>query len=227
MDRARLVARAAQPARPASDFQPRDPRRIRRVQSVRARPDRLDVIAEDDRERRLSIEVRPVATNIIRVHIGPGPARPSRLLSPEVPTGAEWALEETASGHGAWKPELGFGRCSGSGALRGGAERPGHPRRVSPFPHWARPRAALADRGAQAARGVVRTRGTLRRAGSSRPGVFFVDGRCLWRTQRPSVQERPPVAEFTRVCGLLRHDRTALLRARPIVYGRLAGNGPG
>ncbi|TMD84386.1 MAG: alpha-xylosidase [Chloroflexi bacterium] len=106
MDRARLVARAAQPARPASDFQPRDPRRIRRVQSVRARPDRLDVIAEDDRERRLSIEVRPVATNIIRVHIGPGPARPSRLLSPEVPTGAEWALEETASGWAVRTSEL-------------------------------------------------------------------------------------------------------------------------
>ena len=66
--------------------------------SVRARPDQLDVIAEDDRERRLPIEVRPVAPHIVRLHIGPGPARPSRLLAAEAPARAEWALEETATG---------------------------------------------------------------------------------------------------------------------------------
>src|SRR5438552_4713416 len=98
VDRARLVARAAQPARPASDFQPRDARRLQRVRSVRARPDRLDVIAADDRGRPEPIEVRPAAPQIVRLHIGPEPGRASRLLVPEAPSGTDWALEETAVG---------------------------------------------------------------------------------------------------------------------------------
>lgn len=39
-----------------------------------------------------------MAPLMIRLHIGPGPARPSRLLAPEAPIGVEWALEETATG---------------------------------------------------------------------------------------------------------------------------------
>ena len=65
---------------------------------MRARPDRLDVIAEDNRGRPVPIEVRPAAPNIVRLHIGPEPGRASRLLVPEAPSGTDWALEETAVG---------------------------------------------------------------------------------------------------------------------------------
>ena len=39
-----------------------------------------------------------MAPDIVRLHIGAGPARPSRLLAAGAPTGTEWALEETATG---------------------------------------------------------------------------------------------------------------------------------
>jgi alpha-D-xyloside xylohydrolase len=106
VDRARLVARAAQPARPASDFQPRDPRRIQRVAAVRRRAGGLEVSAEDDRGTRVALELRPVAPNIVRVHIGPGATRPSRLLIPEAPTATEWDLAEDAIGWSIRTPQL-------------------------------------------------------------------------------------------------------------------------
>jgi alpha-D-xyloside xylohydrolase len=96
VDPARLVA--ARPARPASDFLPRDPHAIRRVRSATRRRDRLELAAEDDRGARVAIELRPVAPDIIRLHIGAGAARPSRLLVPEAPARTEWELNETAQG---------------------------------------------------------------------------------------------------------------------------------
>src|SRR5207247_6861257 len=66
--------------------------------TFRARPDLLDSTAEDDQALRLPIEVRPVAPNIVRLHIGPGQARASRLLIPEAPSRADWTLEETSAG---------------------------------------------------------------------------------------------------------------------------------
>ena len=102
MDPARLVA--ARPARPASDFLPRDPHAIRRVRAATRRGDRLDLAAEDDRGARVAIELRPVAPNTIRVHIGGGAARPSRLLVPEAPPRVDWDLEETGLG---WSVSIG------------------------------------------------------------------------------------------------------------------------
>ncbi len=96
MDPARLVA--ARPARPASDFLPRDPRAIRQVRTATRRGDRLELATEDDRGARVAIEVRPVATDIIRLHVGAGAARPSRLLVPEAPTLVDWDLKETGAG---------------------------------------------------------------------------------------------------------------------------------
>jgi alpha-D-xyloside xylohydrolase len=96
VDPARLVA--ARPARPASDFLPRDPHAIRRVRTAARRRDRLELAAEDDRGARVAIEIRPVATNIIRLHIGGGADRPSRLLVPDAPTRVDWQLEETGAG---------------------------------------------------------------------------------------------------------------------------------
>lgn len=98
MDRARLVTPAAQPARPASDFQPRDPRRIQRVAGIQRRADRLELKAEDDRGARLAIELHPVAPNIIRLHIGPGASRPSRLLVPNAPSATSWELRDDDAG---------------------------------------------------------------------------------------------------------------------------------
>jgi alpha-D-xyloside xylohydrolase len=47
---------------------------------------------------RVAVEIRPVAANIIRLHIGGGAERPSRLLVPEAPARADWDLEETSAG---------------------------------------------------------------------------------------------------------------------------------
>jgi alpha-D-xyloside xylohydrolase len=96
VDPARLVA--ARPARPASDFLPRDPHAIRRVRSATRRRDRLELATEDDRGARVAVEIRPVAANIIRLHIGVGADRPSRLLVPDAPSRMEWQLQETEAG---------------------------------------------------------------------------------------------------------------------------------
>jgi alpha-D-xyloside xylohydrolase len=45
----------------------------------------------------LAVHLRPVAPNIIRLHIGPGSQRPSRLVALE-PSGATWSLQATDSG---------------------------------------------------------------------------------------------------------------------------------
>jgi alpha-D-xyloside xylohydrolase len=96
VDRAGLVA--AQPARPLSDFLPKNPRRIERVQRVQKVKDRLKLSAQDDLEASVAIEIVPVASNIVRLHIGPKPARPSRLLSADAPSRSEWTLEELEAG---------------------------------------------------------------------------------------------------------------------------------
>src|SRR5205814_1837864 len=94
VDPARLVA--ARPARPASDFAPRDPRAIANVRSARARRDRVELAAEDDRGGAIPIEIRPVASNIVRLHFGPGATRPSRLLVDDAPSATEWKVNEKA-----------------------------------------------------------------------------------------------------------------------------------
>jgi alpha-D-xyloside xylohydrolase len=96
VDSARLVA--AQPARPASDFLPRDPRSIARVRSVRARDNRVELIAEDDRGAGVPIEIRPVAPNIVRLHFGAGASRPSRLLVDGAPSAADWKIVQNGEG---------------------------------------------------------------------------------------------------------------------------------
>jgi alpha-D-xyloside xylohydrolase len=98
VDQARLVTRAAQPARPASDFLPRDPRRVQRVRTLRPRRDSIEITAEDDRGARVAIEVRPVAPSIIRLHIGAGAARASRLLVADAPASTDWSVDENTSG---------------------------------------------------------------------------------------------------------------------------------
>jgi alpha-D-xyloside xylohydrolase len=104
VDPARLVA--AQPARPASDFLPRDPHAVRRVRTATRRGDRLELVAEDDRGVLVPIQVRPVAPEIIRLHIGAGAGRPSRLLIPQAPTREDWQYEET---HAGWSVSTGAG----------------------------------------------------------------------------------------------------------------------
>src|SRR5207302_8731047 len=104
VDPARLVA--ARPARPASDFAPRDPRAIVAVRSVRARRDRVEVSAEDDRGGVVPIEIRPVAPNIVRLHFGAGPARQSRLLVDDAPSATDWTMSERADGWSVATPSL-------------------------------------------------------------------------------------------------------------------------
>jgi len=65
---------------------------------VKRRGDRLELAAEDDGGAPVAIDIRPVAANIIRLHFGIGPARPSRLLIPAAPTCTDWRLEETGAG---------------------------------------------------------------------------------------------------------------------------------
>jgi alpha-D-xyloside xylohydrolase len=96
VDPARLVA--AKPARPAGDFLPRDPRSIARIRSVRARDNRIDVTAEDDRGTAVPIEIRPVAFNIVRLHFGAGASKQSRLLVDDAPAATDWQTENRADG---------------------------------------------------------------------------------------------------------------------------------
>src|SRR5947207_13819815 len=44
---------------------------------LRARGDRVEISAEDDRRGVVPIEIRPVAPNIVRLHFGPGATGPS------------------------------------------------------------------------------------------------------------------------------------------------------
>jgi alpha-D-xyloside xylohydrolase len=88
----------AQPARPAGDFLTRDPRSIARVRSVRARDNRIELTAEDDRGRGVPIEIRPVAPNIVRLHFGAGASRPSRLLVDDAPPAADWKMVQNDQG---------------------------------------------------------------------------------------------------------------------------------
>src|SRR3989440_6075464 len=96
VDPARLVA--ARPPPPAPDSLPRDPHSIVRARTATRRRDRLELAAEDDRGSRVAVEIRPVAANIIRLHIGGGADRRSRLLLPEAPARVDWDLEETSAG---------------------------------------------------------------------------------------------------------------------------------
>jgi alpha-D-xyloside xylohydrolase len=68
------------------------------VRSARARRDRVELSAEDDRGGVVPIEIRPVAPNIVRLHFGPGATRPSRLLVDDAPSATEWKLDERAAG---------------------------------------------------------------------------------------------------------------------------------
>ena len=77
---------------------PRDPRAIVRVRSVQSGRGRLEVAAEDNGGAAIPIEIRPVASNIVRLHFGPGAARPSRLLVDDAPSATDWKLEERADG---------------------------------------------------------------------------------------------------------------------------------
>jgi len=68
------------------------------VRSLRARRDRVEVSAEDDRGGVVRIEIRPVAPNVVRLHFGPGATRPSRLLVEDAPSATEWKLDERTDG---------------------------------------------------------------------------------------------------------------------------------
>jgi len=68
------------------------------VKSVQARAGRLEVSAEDDRGARVPIDIRPVTPRVIRVHIGAGAARASRLLVPDAPQQTEWHLADNPQG---------------------------------------------------------------------------------------------------------------------------------
>ncbi|HEV2013640.1 MAG TPA: hypothetical protein VGR77_07140, partial [Candidatus Dormibacteraeota bacterium] len=46
----------------------------------------------------MAIEVRPVAPGIIRLHIGAGAARASRLLDVDAPASTDWSVDENATG---------------------------------------------------------------------------------------------------------------------------------
>jgi alpha-D-xyloside xylohydrolase len=104
VDPARLVA--ATPARPASDFLPRDPRTIAGVRSIRARDNRVDLTAQDDRGRGVPIEIQLVAPNIVRLHFGAGASRPSRLLVDDAPSATSWKTEDRADGWSFSTPAL-------------------------------------------------------------------------------------------------------------------------
>ena len=65
---------------------------------MQKRAGRLEVAAEDDRGARVPIDVRPVSPNVVRIHIGSGVTRPSRLLVADAPQTTEWRLAEDAGG---------------------------------------------------------------------------------------------------------------------------------
>ena len=54
----------------------------------------------------MPIEIWPVAPEIVRIHVGPHPSQPSRLLVADAPTGTAWRLEETAAGWVVTTPAL-------------------------------------------------------------------------------------------------------------------------
>jgi len=68
------------------------------VRSARARRDRLELAGEDDRGGLIPIEIRPVAPNVVRLHVGPGATRPSRLLVDDGPSATDWKMEERTAG---------------------------------------------------------------------------------------------------------------------------------
>jgi len=68
------------------------------VRSARARRDRVELAAEDDRSGAIPIEIRPVAPNIVRLHFGAGATRPSRLLVEDAPSVTDWKMDEGADG---------------------------------------------------------------------------------------------------------------------------------
>jgi hypothetical protein len=77
-----------------------------RVRNVRARRDRLEVAAEDDRGAVVPIEVRPVAPDILRLHFGAGATRPSRLLVDDAPSATDWKIDERGDGWSVATPAL-------------------------------------------------------------------------------------------------------------------------
>ena len=68
------------------------------MRAVRRVSDRLRVDAEDDRGRPVAIELWPVSPTIVRLHVGPHPRRPSRLLVDSAPSGSPWTLAEVDGG---------------------------------------------------------------------------------------------------------------------------------
>ncbi|HYT11176.1 MAG TPA: TIM-barrel domain-containing protein, partial [Candidatus Nitrosopolaris sp.] len=68
------------------------------MRSLRARRDRVELAAEDDRGGVVPIEVRPVAPNMVRLHFGPGATRPSRLLVDDAPSATDLKVDESADG---------------------------------------------------------------------------------------------------------------------------------
>ena len=68
------------------------------MRSLRARGDRLEVSAEDDRGGVVPIEIRPVAPNMVRLHFGTGATRPSRLLVEDAPSATDSNMAENADG---------------------------------------------------------------------------------------------------------------------------------
>src|SRR3982074_1622033 len=69
-----------------------------RARSVRARRDRVEVAAEDDRGGVIPIEIRPVAPNIVRLPFGARATTPSRLGVEDAPSGTDWQMAERADG---------------------------------------------------------------------------------------------------------------------------------
>jgi len=73
---------------------------------VQARAGRLEIVAEDDRGGRVPIDIRPVSPEAIRIHIGAGANRPSRLLVPDAPQKSEWRLVDDAAGWSVETPQV-------------------------------------------------------------------------------------------------------------------------
>lgn len=60
--------------------------------------ERVEITAEDDRGAAVPIEIKPVAPAIVRVHIGGGASRPSRLLVSDAPVSTEWTIDDDPTG---------------------------------------------------------------------------------------------------------------------------------
>ncbi|TMC29566.1 MAG: glycoside hydrolase family 31 protein [Chloroflexi bacterium] len=76
------------------------------MQTVQARAGHVEVSAQDDRGGRVPIDIRPVTPSMIRVHIGAGAARASRLLVPDAPNKTEWRLADEADGWSIETPQV-------------------------------------------------------------------------------------------------------------------------